>query len=87
MEITTIATFIGFAATALAPLSFLSQVIRTWKLKETKDISLPMYVIFWLGVVLWLTYGLFLKDGPIVVNNIIMLTLTSIMLFFKLKYK
>ncbi|MDP3733475.1 MAG: SemiSWEET transporter [Candidatus Daviesbacteria bacterium] len=83
----TIAEIIGFAATILAPLSFLSQVIKTWKSKETKDISLGMYVIFWIGVVLWLTYGLLLKDRPIVINNIIMLTLTSIMLFFKLRYK
>lgn len=79
--------FIGSAAIVFAPLSFFTQVVKTWKLKETKDISLGMYVIFWIGVVLWLTYGLFLGDRPIAINNIIMLALTSTMLFFKLKYK
>lgn len=83
----TIVALVGFIATVLAPLSFLSQVVKTWKLKETKDISLLMYAIFWLGVVLWLIYGLLLGSWPIVINNIIMLTLTSIMLFFKLRYK
>lgn len=83
----TIVVFTGYTATVLAPLSFVSQVITTWRLKETKDISLPMYIIFWSGVVMWLSYGLLLKDGPIVINNIINLTLASIIMGFKLKYK
>lgn len=80
-------SFVSSSAVVFAPLSFLTQVIKTWKLKETKDISLGMYVIFWVGVVLWLTYGLLLGDSPVVINNIIMVTLTSIMLLFKLRYK
>lgn len=79
--------FVGSSAIVFGPLSFLTQVAKTVKLKETKDISLLMYVIFWTGVVLWLTYGILRSDGAVIVNNIIMLTLTSAMLFFKLKYK
>jgi len=78
---------ISTLAVILGPLSFLTQVVKTWKLRETKDISLGMYIIFWVGVVLWLIYGLALKDLAVIINNIIMLTLTSTMLYFKLKYK
>ncbi len=78
---------ISTLAVILGPLSFLTQVVKTWKIRETKDISLGMYVIFWMGVVLWLIYGLGTKDMAVIVNNIIMFTLTSIMLYFKLKYK
>ncbi len=78
---------VSYIAVILAPLSFISQIIKTWRLKETKDISLVTYVIFWTGVVLWLIYGLLIKNLPIVANNIIMLILTSMMLFFKFKYK
>jgi MtN3 and saliva related transmembrane protein len=78
---------IGTLAVILGPLSFLTQVVKTWRTKETKDISLAMYVIFWAGVVLWLTYGIVLKDSAVIINNIIMFTLTTTMLAFKLKYK
>lgn len=98
-----LATFLGFTATAFtslslvafvsyagmvfAPLSFLAQVVKTWKLRETKDISLLMYVIFLTGLVLWLIYGLTIKSLPVALNQFTMIALTSIMLFFKLKYK
>lgn len=80
-------TVVSSAALVFGPLSFLIQVVKTAKLKETKDISLLMYIVFWSGVVLWLTYGLIIKNPPIVINNVIMFSLTSTMLFFKLKYK
>jgi len=79
--------FVSVAGMVFAPLSFLTQVIKTWRLRETKDISLPMYVIFWSGLVLWLIYGLAIKALPVVANQFAMITLTSIMLFFKLKYR
>lgn len=78
---------ISTLAVILGPLSFLSQVVKTWRTRETRDISLGMYVIFWAGVVLWLTYGIGTKDMAVIVNNIIMFTLTTIMLYFKLRYK
>lgn len=79
--------FVSFAAMIFAPLTFLAQVIKTWRLKETKDISLLTYLIFLVGLALWLIYGLAIKSLPVVVNQFAMITLTSIMLFFKLKYK
>lgn len=78
--------FIGYAATFVGLFTFLPQVIKTWKTKSVKDISLGMYVIFWLGVVCWLTYGLIIKNFPIVVNNIIMFFLVSTMAVLKIKY-
>ena len=78
---------ISTLAVILGPLSFLTQVVKTWRIRETKDISLGMYVIFWAGVVLWFIYGIGTKDMAVIINNIIMFTLTSIMLFFKLRYK
>ncbi len=80
-------SFVGFAAGFISMFCFLPQVIKTWKSKRTKDISLAMYAILCSGVFLWLVYGLLIRDLPVISTNIFVLMLTSAMLFFKLKYK
>lgn len=77
----------GLLAGSLTTISFLPQVIKTWKTRSAKDLSLGMFMIFWLGVVLWLVYGLMIKDTPIIVANALTLTLASIILYFKFSFK
>ena len=77
---------LGLAAGTLTTISFLPQVIKTWKLKETKDISLWMYILACTGILLWLSYGLLIKDLPLILANSVVLVLASIVLFLKLKY-
>jgi MtN3 and saliva related transmembrane protein len=52
------ADYLGLAAGALTTISFLPQVIKTWKSKSAKDLSFGMFGIFSLGVLLWLIYGI-----------------------------
>jgi len=80
-------TIIGLLAATLTTISFLPQVIKTWKTKSTKDISLGMFLMFATGVLLWLIYGTLIKDIPLIVANAVTLCLTSTILWFKLKYK
>jgi len=77
---------IGYAASALGILAFLPQAIKIWKTKETKGISLGMYIVLWLGVILWLTYGILLKNPPVIIVNAVILTIASIILFLKIRY-
>jgi MtN3 and saliva related transmembrane protein len=65
----------------------LPQAFHTIKTKDTKGISLGMYLVFTFGVVMWLLYGIFLKDVPIIAANTITFVLTVIILVYKLKYK
>lgn len=85
MEIT-LRIFIGFVAAALTTMSFFPQVVKSWRLKETKDISLPMYVLIVVGISLWLVYGILIKDLPIILANVVSLILTSSILFLKIRY-
>lgn len=78
--------FIGFAATFIGWLAFSPQVVKILRTKKTKDISLGMYVIFWLGIIFWLSYGILTQNSPITINNVIMLILVSTMLVLKIKY-
>ncbi|MBI4120954.1 MAG: SemiSWEET transporter [Parcubacteria group bacterium] len=79
-------TLIGFLAGTFTTISFLPQVIKIWKTKETKSISLLMYVSFTVGVALWLCYGILLNEAPLYVVNGVTLVLTSSVLFLKIKY-
>ena len=77
---------ISYVAVVLGLCAFLPQTFKTLRTKQTKDISLGMYLIFWAGVILWLVYGFLLKNPPIIVVNAVVFVCASIILFFKLKY-
>jgi MtN3 and saliva related transmembrane protein len=81
-----IETFIGLVAATLTTVSFLPQVIHTWKEGNARGISLLMYVLFCSGVLLWLVYGILIRDLPVIAANAITLALASIVLYFKLRY-
>lgn len=78
---------IGFFAAILTTISFVPQVIKIYKSKETKSISLTMYVVFSLGILMWLIYGIHLKSMPMIIANAITLILTIYILFMKMKHK
>jgi MtN3 and saliva related transmembrane protein len=77
---------IGFVAGTLTTISFVPQVLKTWREKSAKDISLSMFLIFSLGIFLWLLYGVGKGELPIVLPNLITLILASTILGFKFKY-
>lgn len=78
---------LGCTAAILTTIAFIPQVIIIIKTKHTKDISLVMYIIFCLGVFLWLIYGIMLQAIPLMLANSITLALAMIILIFKIKYK
>lgn len=74
---------IGMVAAFLTTISFLPQVIQVIKTQDTKSISLGMYSLFVTGVGLWIVYGVFKKDLPLILAN----TVTFVLAFIILKYK
>jgi len=75
---------IGFIGAFLTTISFLPQVIKTLKTRDTSGISLIMYLIFVCGVCFWLVYGILLHNYIIVIANIITLTLAGTVLLVKI---
>lgn len=78
---------IGLIAATLTTVSFVPQVIKTVKDKDTKSISLSMYILFTLGVFLWLCYGLLTQSLPVICANAVTFVLALVILVYKLKYK
>ncbi|MEW5745465.1 MAG: SemiSWEET transporter [Nitrospirota bacterium] len=80
-------TIIGLFAAALTTASFIPQVVKTWRLKETKDLSLWMLLLFSAGVFLWLLYGVLIRDLPVVLANLVTFVLVLTLIVFKLRYR
>lgn len=79
-------TIIGLIAASLTTLAFLPQTIKTWKTKKTKDISLPMYVTFIIGMSIWLYYGFKIDSLPLIAGNIVSLIFAIPVLILKIKH-
>lgn len=75
---------IGYVAAFLTTVSFLPQVLRVVLTKQTRDISRNMYIMFFLGVVLWFVYGILKSDFPIILANVVTLFFVTIILYYKL---
>lgn len=78
---------LGLLAGTITSITFLPQVIKVWQTKSAKDLSMMMLLLLMLGVILWLVYGVILMNVAIIYTNSMVLAMSLILLFFKLKYK
>jgi len=78
---------IGLAAATLTTAAFVPQVYKTWKTKSVDELSLTMYLVFFIGIVLWLIYGIYIDSFSIIFANTITGFLVLLLIYFKLKYK
>jgi len=78
-------TLLGMAAGTLTTISFLPQVIKTWKTRSTRDISGGMFTLFCAGIFLWILYGLSISSLPVIVSNVVTFILACIILALKLR--
>ena len=77
---------VGSVAGALTTLAFVPQVIRAWNLKETRDLSLAMLLLFAAGLLLWAIYGVWMESLPIIAANVITFLLVLVLLWLKVRY-
>lgn len=80
-------TIIGLIAGACTTIALVPQLLKTWKTKSAKDISLGMFIFFCIGVLLWLIYGILILAWPVIIANALTLIFASCILFFKIMYK
>jgi MtN3 and saliva related transmembrane protein len=77
---------IGFIAATCTTAAFVPQLVRVVRLKSAREISLPTFLLFSVGVFLWLVYGINTGSRPIIASNAITLFLSLSILCLKLKY-
>jgi MtN3 and saliva related transmembrane protein len=80
-------TILGLTAALFTTISLFPQLVKVWKTKSTKDISISMFALFCGGVLLWFIYGLFVKDFPIIIANSFAFIQAVVILALKVRYK
>lgn len=63
------------------------QAIKIYKNKKAKDVSLITYFIFFIGNIVWVIYGLLIKDLPIIASFSIGIIGSFLVLILSLKYR
>ena len=77
---------VGSLAGAFTTISFVPQVVKTWRSGCAEDLSLFMFALFSAGVLLWLIYGIALHSLPIILANGITLVLALSILLLKIRH-
>lgn len=77
---------IGLIAAVLTTAAFLPQVYKTWKTKDVSALSLPMLILFFTGIVLWLVYGIYIESLSMIIANSITIVSSLMLLYFKITY-
>jgi MtN3 and saliva related transmembrane protein len=78
-------TILGLVAGCCTTLAYLPQVIKAWRTRSTRDISLGMFSLMACGLLLWLAYGLLLHDVPLIASNLVTFAFAATILYFKLR--
>lgn len=82
----TFTEILGYSAGAVTALTFLPQVIKTWKEKSAEDVSLWMFIIAATNEVMWIGYGILKNDWVIISTNTVVLVFSLTMIYLKLRY-
>lgn len=77
---------LGLVAGTLTTVSFVPQVMKIWRTKSGNDVSYGMFLLFSLGVSLWLLYGVALSATPIIIANAVTLVLALVVIALKYRY-
>lgn len=79
-------SLLGLTAGMCTTASFVPQVVKTWKTRSAKDLSLWMFIVFCTGLLLWLVYGILINSFPVIISNLLTLSMAGLILFFKIRF-
>lgn len=78
--------YVGFVAAFCTTTAFVPQLLRVIRLRSARDISLGTFLMFSIGVFLWLLYGLSTGSKPVIASNAVTLVLSLGILTLKIRY-
>ena len=78
---------IGLFAGMCVTISVIPQIIKVWRTKKVKAISLLTFSILTFGIMVWVIYGILKNDWPIIITNSISLCLNLTMIYFLVYYE
>jgi MtN3 and saliva related transmembrane protein len=79
-------SWVGYTAALMTTIAFVPQAWAVLKTRDTRSLSLAMYVVYTLGILLWLAYGILQRDGALIAANSITALFSLTILLAKLRY-
>ncbi|MBQ9034448.1 MAG: SemiSWEET transporter [Alphaproteobacteria bacterium] len=76
-----IGEILGYVAGICTAIVFLPQSIRTLKTKDVKGLALSTYIIYNIGMLCWILYGIYLHSAQMIIFNSISFIFSSIILY------
>ena len=77
---------LGFVAGVISVGAFLPQVVRAWRSRQTRDLSLEGITLLIVACSLWIIYGALARDWPVVATNGGMALLNVALVAAKLRF-
>ncbi|MEM6838794.1 MAG: SemiSWEET transporter [Cyanobacteria bacterium P01_C01_bin.120] len=80
-------TTLGIVAGTLTTFAYFPQVLKTWRSRSADGMSWSMLIILCIGIALWLVYGVYAHDMPLIMANLLTLVFSSAILAVKIRYE
>ena len=80
-------TYLGFLAGTVTSISVIPQLVKAYKSRHVRDISIWQPVLLNLGMCLWLTYGIIIGDVPLMLANTFSIICNTMLIIMKLFFK
>ena len=77
----------GYSAGFMASIMYIPQIKKMYLTKSTDDISINMLFMVLLCSILWITYGFYLMEWPVIITDIIILLQALLMLSLKMYHE
>ncbi len=82
-----IATQLGLVAGAVTSCAVIPQVMKAYRSRHVRDISVWQPVILVFGLCLWLAYGILIRDIPLIAANCFSLFCNAVLIAMKIIYR
>ena len=81
------AVYLGYIAGFITVASFVPQVVRVWRTRQTDALSVGTFALIITAGVAWIAYGVLERDTPVILTNVGMIALNGAILAAKLRFK
>ncbi|MEI8230685.1 MAG: PQ-loop domain-containing transporter [Candidatus Peregrinibacteria bacterium] len=78
---------LGYVSGGLITIALLPQVLKSWKTKSTKDISVPWMILYCTGLFLCILYGVGIASMPIILTTIVEFLMALSLLVLKVRFR
>lgn len=78
---------LGLLAGALTSCAVIPQVLKAYRSRQVRDISVWQPVLLVLGMGLWLAYGIMIRDLPLIAANVFSIACNFLLIIMKFMYR